>query len=240
MARTRTVVVVLVAASLALILWDLRASDQTLRQVSADVVAPVQRTVTSVFAPFGAWARHVEEFSDPAVRSDEVARISAPAGWATATGRVVAADIAGDRAVVTIDIGRDEGVRRSNAVLAPGGLVGQITAVSGQSAVVLLVTDPGSEVGVRVLPSKEIGVASGQGMDADLRVDFLSPAAAASPDDALVTLGSTAADGIPPDLPIGTVTALDSAPVASGRVIGARPVAGMTSLETLLVLTERR
>ncbi len=239
MARTRTVVVLLVVASLGLILWDLRASNQTPRQAVAQLTTPLQRTVTAVFAPFGSWARDVEGFSDPVVRQADAAAIAAPPGWSSAIGRVVAADIAGDRAVVTIDAGQDDGVRVGNAVLAVGGVVGEVLRVAPRSAVVLLVTDPGSQVGVRALPGKEIGVASGQGMDADVRVDFLSPAAPAAVGDALVTLGSTQRHGVPPDLPIGTVTGLDTAPAASGRVVSARPVAEMTSLETLLVLTAR-
>ena len=240
MTRTRTVVVALVAASLGLILWDLRASDAGVRSAAQAATAPLQRTVTAVFAPFGTWARHVEDFGDPKVRAAQAAEISAPAGWATVSGRVVAADIAGDRAIVTIDVGADDGVRKGNAVLAVGGLVGKVRASSPHAATVALVTDPGSEIGVRILPSKEIGVSRGQGMDVDLRVDFLSPAASAAIGDGLVTLGSTTPNGIPPDLPIGTVTALDTIAAPSGRVVTARPVAGMTSLETLLVLTEKR
>lgn len=239
MARTRTTVVLLVVASLALILWDLRASDQSVRAAAQQVVAPLQRTVTAVFSPFGQWARDVGQFDDPVVRAQQAAPIPAPAGWRTATGRVVAADIAGDRAVVTIDVGRDEGVTVGNAVLAVGGLVGEVSQVAQHSATVLLVTDPGSTVGIRVLPSKEIGVAHGAGMDTDLRVDLLSPAAAATVDDALVTLGSTERNGVPPDLPVGAVRQMDTSAPASGRSAAARPVAGMTSLETLLVLTER-
>ncbi len=239
MARTRTVVLLLVAASLGLILWDLRASDAGLRSAAQAVTAPLQRTVTAVFAPFGSWARHVEEFSDPQVRAAKAAEIAAPPGWATATGRVVAADIAGDRAVVTIDTGADDGVREGNAVLAVGGLVGEVRATTAHSATVQMVTDPGSEIGVRIMPSKEIGVSRGQGMGADLRVDFLSPAASAAIGDDLLTLGSTTRNGIPPDLPIGTVSALDTMPTPSGRVVTVVPVAGMTSLDTLLVLTEK-
>lgn len=240
MARTRTVVLLLVAASLALILWDLRASDAGVRSAAQAVSAPLQRTVTAVFAPFGSWARQVEEFGDPQVRTTKAAEITAPEGWNTATGRVVAADIAGDRAVVTIDTGTDDGVRRGNAVLAVGGLVGEVVTTSANAAAVQLVTDPGSEIGIRTLPSKEIGVSRGQGMDADLRVDLLSPAAPVAINDRLLTLGSTTPNGIPPDLPIGVVTAVDSLPAPSGRVVTARPVTGMTSLDTLLVLTEKR
>lgn len=241
MTRTRNTVLVLVAVSLALILWDLRASEGSVRTAVQQVVTPLQRTVTAAFAPFGAWARHTQEFADPVVRAERAAPIAAqaPPGWSTSPARVVAADIAGDRAVVTIDAGDAEGVRSGNAVLAPGGLVGEVTRVSPHAATVRLVADPASTIGVRVLPSKEIGVASGTGVDADVRLDLLSPAAAVAAGDTVVTLGSTERDGIPADLPLGRIRAVDTLPTASGRVAQAQPVAGVTSLETVVVLTER-
>jgi cell shape-determining protein MreC len=240
MARTRTTVLLLVVASLALILWDLRASQQSLRSAAQQIVAPLQRTATAVFAPFGAWARDVQQFSDPVARTSAAAQIPAPAGWTGVPARVVAADIAGDRAAVTIDAGSRQGLAEGNAVLAAGGVVGRISRVNAGSATVLLVSDPASAVGVRLLPSKEMGVATGQGRDANLRVDLLSPAAEAGAGDTLVTLGSDSEAGVPPGLPIGRITAVDVAPTASGRTAEARPVAGMTSLETVLVLTGRR
>ena len=234
-------VLALVVASLALMLWDLRASDHTLRQASQQVVSPLQRTASAVFAPFGAWARDVHDYGDPVVRADEAARIDvvAPPGWSTAGARVVAADIAGDRAFVTIDAGNADGVSPGNAVLAPGGLIGEVMQVSGHSASVRLVSDPASSIGVRVLTSKEIGVAQGRGVDSDLRVDLLSPAAEAVDGDDVVTLGSTKANGIPPDVPVGKVVAVDTEQTASGRMVEVEPVAGMSSLEMVVVLTER-
>lgn len=241
MARTRTTVLVLVVASLALILWDLRASDTALRSATSGIVTPLQRTATSLFAPFGDWARDVQDFSEPAARTKAAAPIvaQAPAGWRTADGRVVAADIAGDRASVTLDIGRSSGVRVGNAVLAPGGLVGTVARVSEESATVLLVTDPQSTIGVRLEPSGEMGVATGAGMGQGLALAILNPAAALTVGDQVVSLGSTQRAGVPPGLAVGTVTGLDTAPVDSGRSAVAEPVAGMTTLSTLVVLTER-
>ncbi len=240
MVRTRTTLLLLVVASLALILWDLRASDSSVRSATQQVVTPLQRTVTAVFAPFGSWARDVSEFGDPTVRAEATADVPVPDGWLGAPGRVIAADIAGDRAVVTVDVGSAAGVEVGDAVLVRNGVIGEVSGVSGGSAQVLLVTDPASTLGVRVLPSKEMGVLTGQGMDAPLRVDLLSPAAAAQAGDTLVTLGSDSAQGLPPGLPLAKVTAVDTAPAPSGRTATAEPVTGMTTLETVVVLTGRR
>lgn len=236
MARTRTTLLLLVVASLALILWDLRASEGSVRAGAQQVVAPVQRTVTAVFAPFGSWARDVSDFGDPAVRAAATAEVPVPTGWAGTPARVVAADIAGDRAVVTVDAGSQQGVETGDAVLVAGGVVGEVSSVSADAATVLLVTDPASTLGVRVLPSKEMGVLTGQGMGAQLRVDLLSPAAEVAPGNTLVTLGSR----MPADLPIATVQAVDTDVSPSGRTASAQPVTGMTTLETVLILTGRR
>lgn len=108
MTRTRNLVLLLVVASVALILWDLRASDAALRSAAQQVITPLQRTATAMFAPFGQWARDVQAFSEPAARQQTAAPALAavPAGWGSAVGRVVAADITGERAGVTIDVGR--------------------------------------------------------------------------------------------------------------------------------------
>ena len=54
-----------------------------------------------------------------------------------------------------------------------------------------------------------------------------------------MTLGSTKANGIPPDVPVGKVVAVDTEQTASGRMVEVEPVAGMSSLEMVVVLTER-
>lgn len=241
MTRTRNTVLVLVVASLALMLWDLRASDQGLRSATQQVVSPLQRMASAVFAPFGAWARDVHDYGDPVVRAAEAKRIEvvAPSGWSSADARVVAADITGDRAFVTVDAGANDAVSTGNAVLAPGGLIGEVTQVSPRSSTVRLISDPDSSIGIRVQSSKEIGVAQGRGVTSDLRVDLLNPAAEVAVGDQILSLGSTKADGIPPDVPVGQVSAVDAEQTASGRMAEVAPVTGMSSLEFVVVLTER-
>ncbi len=240
MTRTRNLVLLLVVASVALILWDLRASDAALRSAAQQVITPLQRTATAMFAPFGQWARDVQAFSEPAARQQTAAPALAagPAGWRSAVGRVVAADITGGRAGVTIDVGRTAGVREGNAVLAPGGLVGRIDRVFDDSASVLLISDPRSKIGVRLLTSREMGVLSGVGLGEDLSLEILNPAARVDPGDQVVSLGSEQRTGIPSGLPVGSVTGLDTQPVDSGRAASVHPVTGLTTLDTLVVLTD--
>jgi rod shape-determining protein MreC len=64
---------------------------------------------------------------------------------------------------VTIDAGRDSGVKTGQTVTDGVGLVGRVLHADAHTAVVLLAADPGSGVGVRDLRSGEIGVAKGRG-----------------------------------------------------------------------------
>src|SRR5207302_10555489 len=80
---------------------------------------------------------------------------------------------------VEIDRGTDAGIAKDMPVVAASGLVGRVTRVSRSRATVLLITDPSSAVGVKVLDtnaagqaSGDYGVANGTGPSLPLRLDF--------------------------------------------------------------------
>ncbi len=58
--------------------------------------------------------------------------------------------------------GSQDGVQKGNPVTAPGGLVGEVIAVTPHTSRVLLVTDPTSRIGVVITRTGAMGVLSGQ------------------------------------------------------------------------------
>ena len=72
MIRTRNTVLLLVVAFAGPDPVGSARSNTTVRVAAQEIAAPLQRTATSVFAPFGSWARDVAQFSDPAVRVQAV------------------------------------------------------------------------------------------------------------------------------------------------------------------------
>jgi rod shape-determining protein MreC len=68
--------------------------------------------------------------------------------------RVVAANVIaashGYNSSVTIDAGRDDGIKPDETVLNGAGLVGTVTSVAARTSTVLLTTDASSTVGVRL------------------------------------------------------------------------------------------
>ena len=62
-----------------------------------------------------------------------------------------------------LDRGERSGVKKNSIVVTPEGLVGRVIKVNKSSSQVLLITDPGSEIGVLVQRSRIQGVIQGKG-----------------------------------------------------------------------------
>jgi rod shape-determining protein MreC len=100
-----------------------------------------------------------------------------------------------------------EGLRAGQAVLAPGGLIGRISAVTPSTARVTLLTDPTSRVGVWVARSQTHGLLSGVGTGRPL-LRFLEKDPQVRPGDVVVT--SPASTLVPPNLPVGVIQSVES------------------------------
>ncbi len=99
----------------------------------------------------------------------EVARLQLQAnrgGYRVLPAHVIAVGPAGSFDwTVVLDAGSRDGVRVDQTVLSGPNLVGRIVRVSASSATVLLAADPDSGVGVRDQRSKQVGIATGRGLD---------------------------------------------------------------------------
>jgi rod shape-determining protein MreC len=78
--------------------------------------------------------------------------------WATVIGR--GADSWWNQ--ILIGKGINDGIKAGSVVVAPGGLVGRVIHVSPNSSLILLVSDPNSQVGVVVSRSRFSGMLKGQ------------------------------------------------------------------------------
>lgn len=136
-------------------------------------------------------------------------------------------------AVILVDRGARDGVRKNDTVLGSGGLVGRILAVTHSTAQVLLITDPRSSVGVVLQQSRESGVV--EGLDGPLlRVKYLSRAREIAVGEAVITSGQ--AGVFPRGLPVGTIESLVREQGALYQEATVRPAATLTHVEEVLIL----
>ena len=139
---------------------------------------------------------------------------------------------------VTINAGTGAGVRTNDPVIDPDGVIGIVTTVAADSAVVTLINDPSAGVTARDSNSREIGVVGPEpGTPGELQMQDVSRPSEIKVGDLIVTAGEQNTGGasfFPADLPIGAVTA---AATSSGAVITVSPAADLSSLDTVQVLT---
>ncbi|MEB3321686.1 MAG: rod shape-determining protein MreC [Synechococcaceae cyanobacterium] len=122
------------------------------------------------------------------------------------TAPVISRDPAGWWHTLMLGRGSLGGLREGQAVLAPGGLIGRITAVTPTTARVTLLSDPASRVGVWVARTSRHGLLTGAGTSRPL-LRFLQKDPQVRPGDVVAT--SPASTLVPPNLPVGVVQAVD-------------------------------
>jgi rod shape-determining protein MreC len=151
------------------------------------------------------------------------------------TARVVARDPSNLRQRLAIDRGTKDGVRNGMTVVTEGSaLVGTVTQVTEERAWVTLVTDIDSAVSGVVLESRAQGVVAGS-YSRRLAMEFVAQGAAVREADTVVTSG--VGGTYPPGLVIGRVTGVAGARNQVFRSVTVEPLASLSRLETVLVVT---
>jgi rod shape-determining protein MreC len=138
---------------------------------------------------------------------------------------------------VTISKGTKSGIAVGQPVVAAGGLVGSIEAVSARTATVVLLTDPTFAVGVRLGPVN-VGAAQGVGRNVPLRVTVDTTSAIPpklAKGQAVVTSGLDL-EKFPPNLPVGRIASFNQPPGAAEPDITLTPFVNVDELAFLQVL----
>ncbi|MGQ0570604.1 MAG: rod shape-determining protein MreC [Armatimonadota bacterium] len=151
--------------------------------------------------------------------------------------RVIGRDSSQWFAVILVDRGAQDGVRRNAPVVAARGLVGRVIAVTPTTAQVLLITDARSATGVVLQESREAGVVEGLGQ-ATLRLKYVARSREIVAGELLVTSGLSGV--FPRGLPVGSVVTVVRDPGALYQEATVRPLASLDHLEEVLILVDGR
>ena len=168
----------------------------------------------------------------------------------TTLGRTIPAQVIARSGVsnfqwtITIDHGSDEGVAVDMPVVAGDAsaarLVGRVTDVTPNSAMVQLLIDRDFAVAGVLASSNEAGIVEGRGED-DLRMDLIDSDTRVSETEpeSVLTLGyeiEGRAGLYPPNLLIGTVSRAFSGPDSVETFVTVRPAVDFSTLRYVLVL----
>jgi rod shape-determining protein MreC len=150
------------------------------------------------------------------------------------TARVVNRTPSNFEWTVTLDKGEETGISPDMVVLGPDGLVGRVLDSWRGGAKVLLLVDPESNVGVRVLPGLVSGIAEGVAGSKHLRVELDNDVPVAIGDE-VVTSGLENSS-FPEGLSVGRITKVDQEPGGLGTVVEVEPWSHFAALEYVTVL----
>ncbi len=161
-------------------------------------------------------------------------RLPSISGLDVVPAQVTAQDISDFASTITIDKGRTSGVAIGDAVVGPGGLVGQVTEAFHGAAQVRLLTDGKSTVGVS-FGNHEVATLAGVQSGSTLRAEDLSSTTAVSVGELMYTSGLAGAQ-FPPGIPVARVTSVHSVVGAANKQVTAKPLAAMSGLSYVEVL----
>jgi rod shape-determining protein MreC len=143
---------------------------------------------------------------------------------------------------LAIEAGSSSGVRLNSPVVSGDGLVGIVSNVFPESAVVTLLSDPDSFVAARDLQTRVTGMVH-TGPSGTLILDQVRKQFKVKKNDVLVTTGTRSArfpDLYPYGIPIGRVTSVGAADTAVYLQVQVQPFANLGSLDAVAVLVPKK
>jgi rod shape-determining protein MreC len=135
-----------------------------------------------------------------------------------------------------IDQGANRGIEVNMPVTVGSSLVGVVDSVTFRSARIRLITDAGLNVGVKHVPSQDIGIAHGQGEDEPLLIESgFGASTRVAEGDPFVTAGRNGSH-FPPDLAVGTAVRVDGGDNPLEQRVFLKPIADLDGLSQVFVL----
>lgn len=150
----------------------------------------------------------------------------------TVMAQVIGKESSPVSSTITLNKGADHGIQKDMAVITANGVVGKVQTVLSGTSKVLLLTDPGSTIAVRVMRNREEGLLEGKLVNCALK--YVSYYADIQEGDQLITSGL---DGrYPKGLVVARVVKVSKHEATAFQSVQAEPAVSLSRLEEALVL----
>jgi rod shape-determining protein MreC len=201
-----------------------------LRQRNSEMEAEVSRMQTEIIVL-------KQQISETRVLSALVdfARVQPENRYLAAT--VIGRDPSPFLEYVIINRGSDDGLRRGMPVVTQQGLVGRIAAVTADAARVQLITDPASNINVKLEPSRAQAVIRGE-VSGEISLAMIPQSAPVEIGDLILTSGL--GGNYPTNILIGQVTGVRRRETDLFQSASVQPVVDFNQLEIVLIITNFR
>ncbi|MEW6188923.1 MAG: rod shape-determining protein MreC [Actinomycetota bacterium] len=231
------------------------------QRITVGLVAPLQAGVSSIVDPFRHGIHFLVEIRDLKQENErlkrEVAelkrdlislkvvakeneRLRRLIGFKEKTiykvlpARIIGKSPTGWQAIIILDKGSADGVRKYMPVVVDKGLVGQVVGVSSHAAQVQLITDPKSGVSCQILSTGERGILQGE-TGGELKLNFIPKDSRVRKMDAVITSGLGGV--FPPGIFVGTVSEIKVNPYGLYKEVKVKSSVDFSKLEEVLIIT---
>ncbi len=153
-------------------------------------------------------------------------------------GELIDVDLEPFRHRILLDLGAGEGIAEGQAVMDARGVLGQVVEVLRDRSLVILITDPGHAIPVRVARTGLNAIAYGSGDLESLSLPHIPFSAGVRAGDELVSSGI--GGRFPAGLPVGTIRQVEPDDSATFVRAIATPAAAMARSGEVLVLHDER
>lgn len=224
------------------------------------VVAPIQTTVNNIVRPFkrasqytlavGSATRDNGDLKRENLRlreqvkrfkryEGENKRLRVLAGFRresafkTVAAHVISRSPTSWQSLITIDAGENQRLKTGMPVVTEKGLVGRTVQVSPRAAVIQLLDDRRSGVGIEIVRTAATAIAEGE-MDGSMRLRFMADDSDVKQGDKLVTSG---VGGLyPRGVPVGTVGKVKTSVYTIEKMIDIEPAVDFARLSDVLII----
>ncbi|MDI6689252.1 MAG: rod shape-determining protein MreC [Actinomycetota bacterium] len=148
--------------------------------------------------------------------------------------RIIGKSPTGWQAIIILDKGSADGVRKYMPVVVDEGLVGQVVGVSSHAAQIQLITDPKSGVSCQILSTGERGILQGE-TGGELKLNFIPKDSKVRKADAVITSGLGGV--FPPGIFVGTVSEIKVNPYGLYKEVKVKSSVDFSKLEEVLIIT---
>lgn len=135
---------------------------------------------------------------------------------------------------IIINRGSDDGLRRGMPVVTHNGLAGRIIQVTSSGARVKLITDPATQINVKIQPSGSEAILTGS-LTGDISLEQIPQDAEVAPGNLILTSGL--GGNYPSNIIVGQITSVRSQENALFQSASVQPVSDYETLEIVLVIT---
>lgn len=161
------------------------------------------------------------------------------------TAEVISNPVSQFDQTVLIAAGRDNGIRVYDAVVTDRGLVGQVSKVAHNTALVTLLTDKESAVTAKDMQTGAVGIVHhSQGPEDLLFLDRVAKNKVVNSNNVVITAGQLSGHRLssfyPKNIPIGRVTRVGQTDVDPFQDVQVMPFVDFSSLQYVLVLASNK